>query len=81
MEPSSTRTPLASVTVISLAPSNRSALALIVTAVGEMLRTEPAVGEVLTIDVSKAVDGVTRKQVSVRKTAINRFIASPFLSS
>ena len=52
MEPSSTRTPFASVTVISLAPSNKSALALIVTAVGEMLRTEPAVGEVLTIDVA-----------------------------
>jgi len=48
-----------------------------VTAVGEMLRTEPAVGEVLTIEVAKACDG----EIIVRKIKVMgskmRLICSP----
>jgi hypothetical protein len=59
-----------------LAPSNKSALALIVTAVGEMLNTDPAVGEVLTIEVAQAEGTAAQVIRSAEKSVQIRLITS-----
>ena len=77
IDPSSTLIPFESLTVISFAPSNKSALALIVTAVGEMLNTDPAVGEVLTIEVAQE-EGVAAHMIrSAVKSVQIRLITLP----
>jgi hypothetical protein len=43
------------VTSIELAPSTKSELAFIETALGEMLKIDPAVGDVETIEVAAAI--------------------------
>ena len=60
--------PFGSVTVKSFAPTKRFAFAFTVTAVGETLKTEPAVGDVLTIDVAKAGE----VEIKVRKITVNK---------
>ena len=54
MEPSSTLFPVGSKTDKSFAPSVNSAFAIIVTAVGATLRTDPATGDELTNEVANA---------------------------
>jgi hypothetical protein len=77
MEPSSTLIPFESLTVISLAPSNKSAFALIVTAVGETLNTDPTVGEVETIEVAHDDDAPAQVIRSAVKSVQIRLITLP----
>jgi hypothetical protein len=60
--------PFGSTTVKSFAPTKRLAFAFTVTAVGETLRTEPAVGDVLTTDVATAGE----IEIKVRKITVNK---------
>ena len=61
-DPSSTRFPVGSKTDKSFAPSVNSALAIIVTAVGATLNTDPATGDELTKDVANAASFLLDKR-------------------
>jgi hypothetical protein len=81
MVPSSTRTPLGSVTVISFASANSGSCPVIVTLVGETDNVDPLMGEVLTNELAN--DALVPKKVSKSSNALPdaNFLTFAFLEA
>ncbi len=75
-DPSSTRFPVGSKTDKSFAPSVNSALAIIVTAVGATLNTDPATGDELTNDVANAGLAPTAPKIKEIRITATFFITA-----
>ena len=78
MVPSSTRTPLGSVTEISLASASSGSCPVTVTLVGETDNVEPLIGDVLTSEFAKVAVVPNKVNRSTKALRAANFLTSAF---